>query len=169
MFNYLQAYWQSAHTLNEPEYAKHRKIIDKDVSRTDRTHVFFQGEDNPNLDRLRNILLCHIMLDKELGYIQGMNDFASPLLRIFDSNIVDAFWCFAHYMKKRRHNFIEITMHNDLVLLKSLVHYLDPVLSLNLQSAAPGLTENWLFCHRWLLLDLKREFSLDLVPCLWEV
>ena len=28
---------------------------------------------------------------------------------------------------------------------------------------------DWLFCHRWLLLDFKREFENEQVMLLWEV
>lgn len=42
-------------------------MVDKDVARTDRGHVFYTGDDNPSLKALRDILLTHTVLDPELG------------------------------------------------------------------------------------------------------
>jgi len=41
--------------------------IEKDVARTDRTHVFFHGENNPNITVLYDILLTHCMYNFDLG------------------------------------------------------------------------------------------------------
>lgn len=69
-----------ADAAGDEVFRQHRKIIDKDVPRTDRDHPFFAGDDNPNLVALQNILLAHTILDPELGYVQGMNDIAGTIL-----------------------------------------------------------------------------------------
>jgi len=43
---------------------------EKDVARTDRTHTFFQGENNPNITVLYDILLTHCMYNFDLGQPQ---------------------------------------------------------------------------------------------------
>jgi hypothetical protein len=40
---------------------------DKDVARTDRDNAYFEGDENPHLVLLRDILLTHTELDAELG------------------------------------------------------------------------------------------------------
>ena len=51
---------------------KDRKgLIEKDVTRTDRTHAFFEGEKNPNLAVLSDILATYLMYNFDLGYVQG--------------------------------------------------------------------------------------------------
>lgn len=40
---------------------------EKDVSRTDRVHKFFQGENNPNIGVLYDILMTHCMYNFDLG------------------------------------------------------------------------------------------------------
>jgi len=40
---------------------------EKDVARTDRTHTFFQGDNNPNITVLYDILLTHCMYNFDLG------------------------------------------------------------------------------------------------------
>lgn len=42
-------------------------LTEKDVSRTDRVHKFFQGEDNPNIAVLYDILMTHCMFNFDLG------------------------------------------------------------------------------------------------------
>jgi len=41
--------------------------VEKDVARTDRTHVFFHGDNNPNITVLYDILLTHCMYNFDLG------------------------------------------------------------------------------------------------------
>jgi hypothetical protein len=40
---------------------------EKDVTRTDRTHKFFEGEGNPNLQVLHDILMTYCMYNFDLG------------------------------------------------------------------------------------------------------
>lgn len=150
-----------------PKFMKVVKIVDKDVARTDRDQPFFAGDDNPNLQSLRNILLAYAAYDPEVGYIQGMNDLLAPILYVMRNELA-AYSCFEAYMKRMRNNFIEISMHEPLSMLKKLVNYLDPPLHDHLCSCSmePGM--DWLFCHRWLLLDFKREFALEEIAILWE-
>lgn len=70
----------AAEAAGNETFRQNKKIIDKDVARTDREHPFFAGDENPNLTALQNVLLAHTMLDPELGYVQGMNDIAGTLL-----------------------------------------------------------------------------------------
>ena len=48
--------------------------------RTDRTLPYYAGDDNPNLDRLRDILLTYPFYNFDLGYCQGMSDLLSSIL-----------------------------------------------------------------------------------------
>ena len=41
--------------------------VEKDVARTDRTHVFFHGDNNPNITVLYDVLLTHCMYNFDLG------------------------------------------------------------------------------------------------------
>jgi len=70
---------------------------DKDVTRTDRTHPFFEGEDNPNITVLHDILLTHCMYDFDLGMF------------FFSSYSLDP-WCLIFYFFKR---YLRITHRTD--------------------------------------------------------
>lgn len=40
---------------------------DKDVTRTDRTHQFYEGDDNPNIAMMYDILMTYCMYNFDLG------------------------------------------------------------------------------------------------------
>ncbi|XP_018092690.1 TBC1 domain family member 16 S homeolog isoform X2 [Xenopus laevis] len=73
-------------------------IVDKDVVRTDRSNQFFRGEDNPNVESMRRILLNYAVYSPGVGYSQGMSDLVAPILaEVLDES--DTFWCFVGLMQ----------------------------------------------------------------------
>lgn len=144
-----------------------KALIEKDVSRTDRTHKFFEGEGNHNLQVLNDILRTYCMFNFDLSYVQGMSDLLSPILVIME-NEVDAFWCFAGFMEKVSSNFEmdQQGMKTQLAQMHTLMHFVDPELCSYLESHDSG---NFYFCFRWLLIVFKREFSFPDIQRLWEV
>ena len=70
---------------------------EKDVNRTDRNHPFFEGEHNPNVTLLHDILMTFVMYNFDLGYVQGMSDLLAPILYVTQDEAT-AFWCFVGYM-----------------------------------------------------------------------
>ncbi|KAI5017483.1 hypothetical protein ZWY2020_042371 [Hordeum vulgare] len=54
--------------------------------------------------RLVAILEAYATYDPEIGYCQGMSDLLAPLLAVLEEDD-EAFWCFAGFMRKARHNF----------------------------------------------------------------
>ncbi|KAI0241977.1 TBC1 domain family member 16 [Lamellibrachia satsuma] len=141
--------------------------IEKDVVRTDRSHPYFKGDDNPNIDVLKNILLNYAMAHPHYGYTQGMSDLLAPVL-IEVQNEVDAYWCFVGLMQKT----IFVTSPKDIDMDKQLM-YLRELLRLmllrfyqHLQNVQDGM--ELLFCHRWILLCFKREFPEADTLRMWE-
>ncbi|XP_058280646.1 TBC1 domain family member 17 isoform X4 [Hylobates moloch] len=107
----------------------YRSLIERDVSRTDRTNKFYEGPENPGLGLLNDILLTYCMYHFDLGYVQGMSDLLSPILYVIQ-NEVDAFWCFCGFMELVQGNFEESqeTMKRQLGRLLLLLRVLDPLL-----------------------------------------
>nr|XP_054488424.1 TBC1 domain family member 15 isoform X6 [Agelaius phoeniceus] len=96
----MKLQWKSVSEEQEKRNSRlrdYRSLIEKDVNRTDRTNKFYEGEDNPGLILLHDILMTYCMYDFDLGYVQGMSDLLSPVLYVME-NEVDAFWCFVSYM-----------------------------------------------------------------------
>ena len=65
--------WKSITSDQEERFSAFRERktqIEKDVNRTDRTHPFFSGDVNKNVDLLQDILMTYIMHDFDLGYVQ---------------------------------------------------------------------------------------------------
>ncbi|CAF0787876.1 unnamed protein product [Rotaria sordida] len=142
-------------------------IIEKDVVRTDRSHPYFKGDDNPNLRVMKEILMNYAAYCPTMGYNQGMSDLLAPILTIIQ-NESDAFWCFVGLMNRT----IFISTPTDDVMEKQL-RYLRELLLLMLPSfyehcvkLSDGL--DLLFAHRWILLCFKREFPEREALRMWE-
>ncbi|KAK2500242.1 hypothetical protein MC885_018152 [Smutsia gigantea] len=142
--------------------------VDKDVVRTDRSNQFFQGEDNPNVESMRRILLNYAVYNPAIGYSQGMSDLVAPILaEVLDES--DTFWCFVGLMQ----NTIFVSCPRDEDMEKQLL-YLRELLRLShlrfyqhlVSLGEDGL--QMLFCHRWLLLCFKREFPEAEALRIWE-
>ena len=120
----MKLQWKSLSPDQESRFSdfKERKaLIEKDVNRTDRTHSFFQGENNPNLDVLSDVLMTYVMYNFDLGYVQGMSDLLAPVLVVME-NEVDAFWCFAGFMELIGRNFelSQSTMKEQMVQVRKI-------------------------------------------------
>ncbi|KAM4691469.1 TBC1 domain family member 16 [Rhinophrynus dorsalis] len=142
--------------------------VDKDVVRTDRSNQFFRGEDNPNVEAMRRILLNYAVYSPGVGYSQGMSDLVAPLLvEVLEES--DTFWCFVGLMQ----NTIFISsprdedMEKQLMYLRELLRLVHPRFHQHLLSLGEdGL--QMLFCHRWILLCFKREFPDSEALRIWE-
>ncbi|GIY65308.1 TBC1 domain family member 15 [Caerostris extrusa] len=138
------------------------KFLKKDVSRTDRTHPFFEGENNTNVQMLQEILMTYCMYNFDLGYVQGMSDLLSPILVVMQDE-VDAFWCFAG---GSNFELEQQGMKNQLQDLHRLLHFVDSQLCSYLEKHDSG---NLYFAFRWLLILFKRDFKFMEIMRLWEV
>ncbi|RLV92043.1 hypothetical protein DV515_00013946 [Chloebia gouldiae] len=171
--------------------------VDKDVVRTDRSNQFFRGEDNPNVETMRRILLNYAVFNPAIGYSQGMSDLVAPLLaEVLDES--DTFWCFVGLMQ----NTIFISSPRDEDMEKQLLrekssaalaprgaegcprqglspgHLLQLYLRELLRLMHPRFHQHlcalgedglqMLFCHRWILLCFKREFPEAEALRMWE-
>uniref|UniRef100_A0A8C8SDA5 TBC1 domain family member 15 n=1 Tax=Pelusios castaneus TaxID=367368 RepID=A0A8C8SDA5_9SAUR len=166
----MKLQWKSVSDEQEKRNSRlrdYRNLIEKDVNRTDRTNKFYEGQNNPGLILLHDILMTYCMYDFDLGYVQGMSDLLSPILYVME-NEVDAFWCFVSYMDQMHENFEEQMqgMKTQLIQLSTLLRLLDSGFCSYLESQDSGYLY---FCFRWLLIRFKREFSFQNILRLWEV
>ncbi|CAK7345416.1 unnamed protein product [Dovyalis caffra] len=148
--------WQSISTEQAKRFTKFRErkgLIDKDVVRTDRTLSFYDGDNNPNVNMLRDILLTYSFYNFDLGYCQDESE---------------SFWCFVALMERLGPNFNrdQNGMHSQLFALSKLVELLDSPLD-NYFKQNDCL--NYFFCFRWVLIQFKREFEYKKTMRLWEV
>ncbi|CAH2277904.1 TBC1 domain family member 15 isoform X2 [Pelobates cultripes] len=166
----MKLQWKSVSEEQENRNSRlrdYRSLIEKDVNRTDRTNKFYEGQNNPGLILLHDILMTYCMYDFDLGYVQGMSDLLSPVLYVME-NEVDAFWCFVSFMDQMHKNFEEQMqgMKTQLVQLSTLLSLLDSGFCSYLESQDSGYLY---FCFRWLLIRFKREFSFPDILRVWEV
>ncbi|KAJ3415354.1 GTPase activating protein [Chytridiales sp. JEL 0842] len=183
--NLKQRWMETAASLDEkdldvpssdPEVEAYRDAsmrVDKDVHRTDRSHTFYTPSNplsNPHMQSLRNVLITYTTTytPQGQGYVQGMNDLASPFLVAFDGGEVFAFWCFANRMGQGWNtHFLHdgSGMRQHLRDLNRLVKLMDPTLHAHLRHLE---ADNLFCCFRWVLVAFKREFGLEDVQVLWE-
>lgn len=145
-----------------------QSTVEKDVIRTDRSHSYFKGEDNPNIEVLQNILLNYAVANPNLGYTQGMSDLLAPVLAEIQ-NEADAYWCFVGLMQ--RTIFVSSPKDNDmdkqLNYLRELLRLMQSDFYYHLNRLGEDAME-LLFCHRWILLCFKREFPEEDALRIWE-
>ncbi|XP_015433731.1 PREDICTED: TBC1 domain family member 16-like [Dufourea novaeangliae] len=163
---------QKRRTTMNPKQAEHFLrnvvcIVEKDVVRTDRGNPYYAGENNPNIEVMKNILLNYAVYNSRLGYTQGMSDLLAPLLAELNSEI-EAFWCFAGLMERSVTvcTPTDVDIDRNLCYLRELVRIMVPDFYAHLQKHTDAL--ELLFCHRWILLCLKREFPTEVALMMWE-
>ncbi|GIZ05253.1 TBC1 domain family member 16 [Caerostris extrusa] len=140
--------------------------VEKDVVRTDRTHPFFAGEDNPNIEIMKNILLNYGFYNPKIGYTQGMSDLLAPILAAVQDES-EAFWCFVGLMQ--RTIFVTCPKDFDMDVNLNYLRELFRVMNVKFYHhlvAAEAL--DLLFVHRWILLCFKREFPEADAMRMWE-
>ncbi|XP_022256984.1 TBC1 domain family member 25-like isoform X1 [Limulus polyphemus] len=146
-------------------------MVRKDVLRTDRTHKFYAGsDDNKNVVSLFNILTTYSLNHPSVSYCQGMSDLASPIL-VTMKDEAHAYVCFCAVMHRLKPNF---SLDGEAMTVKfqhlsELLQHYDPQFYEYLQQQG---ADDLLFCYRWLLLELKREFAFDdalhMLEVLWS-
>lgn len=96
-----------------------------------------------------------------------MSDLASPLLVVMQ-NEAEAYICFCALMRRMRRNFScdGRSMTRKFHHMSELLQHYDPTFYDYLREMH---ADDLLFCYRWLLLELKREFSFDDALLLMEV
>ncbi|CAL1414743.1 unnamed protein product [Linum trigynum] len=166
----IKQQWQSISPEQAKRFTKFRErkgLIDKDVVRTDRSLPFYEGDNNPNVKTLRDILLTYSFYNFDLGYCQGMSDLLSPILYVMEDES-ESFWCFVELMERLGPNFNrdQSGIHAQLFALSKLVELLDAPLHDYFQ---PRECLNYFFCFRWILIQFKREFEYEQIMFLWEV
>ncbi|VDM36468.1 unnamed protein product [Toxocara canis] len=144
--------------------------ISKDVVRTDRRNPFYAGDDNPNMEVMKNILMNYATVYPDINYIQGMSDLLAPLLSTIRDE-ADTYWCFVGLMQQTMFSSAPASESNimdiNLEYLRELLKLLVPDFFRHLASLG-GDALQLMFVHRWILLCFKREFPEADALHIWE-
>lgn len=159
----LSSQWRSIdeeQAAHHATYRERRHRVEKDVVRTDRALDFFAGgdlESNGRVAALHNVLLTYAFYNFDVGYVQGMNDVAAPILVAADADEADAFATFKAAMSIYAPNFHKDQggMTLQLSRLREVIEVIDADLALYL---AEKDASAMFFCFRWVLCVFKREF-----------
>lgn len=165
-FMFIQAKVNAMRTPFDEEAAQASiKTIEKDVPRTDRKGNYFSDDQPHRLQWLHDILVTYAVYHPTVGYAQGMNDVLSMILAVMDHE-ADAYWCFRNYLETIQADFMAKGMMDKLEHLRELLAFMDPEILKHFNSIDAG---DMVFCHRWLLLTFKREFSFEDAVRLFEI
>ncbi|XP_067929294.1 TBC1 domain family member 25-like [Watersipora subatra] len=135
-------------------------MVRKDVVRTDRNTAYYKGkDDNKHTMSLFHLLCTYALYHPTVSYCQGMCDLASPLLAVQD-NEAHAYLLFCSLMERMKCNFSydSTAITTKFSHLTQLLLHFDSDFYNYLQNHQ---LENLLFAYRWLLLEMKREFSFE--------
>uniref|UniRef100_W8CD73 TBC1 domain family member 16 n=1 Tax=Ceratitis capitata TaxID=7213 RepID=W8CD73_CERCA len=141
-------------------------VVEKDIARIDRSNAFFYGDDNPNREIMKNILLNYAFY-AGTTYSQGMSDLLAPVLCEVQ-NESETFWSFVGLLQ--RSLFVcaptDTDIERNLNYLRELIRIMLPRFYEHLQCHCSSM--ELLFCHRWLILCFKREFTESVAIRMWE-
>ncbi|XWS50156.1 hypothetical protein CRYUN_Cryun12cG0064800 [Craigia yunnanensis] len=117
--------------------------------------------------RLVAILEAYALYDPEIGYCQGMSDLLSPIISVVEDDS-EAFWCFAGFMKRARHNFRldEVGIRRQLNIVSKIIKCKDIHLYRHLEMLQ---AEDCFFVYRMVVVLFRRELNFEQTLCLWEV
>lgn len=144
-------------------------MVRKDVLRTDRLHPFYAGsDDNQNVAALFNILTTYSLNHPSVSYCQGMSDFCSCILVSMQGDEAQAYICFCALMRRIKPNFMidGIAMTQKFAHLSEALEFYDAEFYAYLKQHQ---ADDLLFCYRWLLLEMKREFAFNDALLMLEV
>lgn len=153
------------------ELAYVTSMVRKDVLRTDRHHNFYAGnDDNQNIGALFNVLTTYALNHPSVSYCQGMSDICSPIL-VTMCDEGQTYICFCALMNRLKCNF----MIDGIAMTKKFSHLSDALQFYDYEFynyLKKQQADDLLFCYRWLLLEMKREFafedSLRMLEVLWS-
>ncbi|CAL8080173.1 unnamed protein product [Calicophoron daubneyi] len=164
--DWKQAYAQGR--LTEQQLAT-LASVSIDVVRTDWTNEYYMGESNRyRVCQLFDLLATYCIYHPTVGYNQGMSDLASPLL-VIQGDEAPAYLCFCALMDRLKVNFCSSQQQGLITKMQhlhDLLVYTDPAFGRFLR--VHDLADLY-FTQRWLLLELKREFTFDECIQLFEV
>ncbi|CAA6673660.1 unnamed protein product [Spirodela intermedia] len=117
--------------------------------------------------RLVAVLEAYAIYDPEIGYCQGMGDLLSPIAAVVEDDS-EAFWCFAGFMRRARHNFRldEAGIRRQLGVVARIIRHRDAALFRHLERHRAA---DCAFAYRMVVVLLRRELSFEQTLCLWEV
>ncbi|KAJ3425595.1 rabgap/tbc domain-containing protein [Anaeramoeba flamelloides] len=176
-YQILKNQWQTFTEEQINNFKKWRKIVfqvDKDIIRSDRDIEIFSDLNSEAIKRLKIILLSYSIYNFDTGYsyyflyCQGMADYATPLIYLFD-NETEIFWLFKKLMDKYVGNFNkdQQTIQKKITMLKLITRKLDPGLYYSMEDDN-NESDNFLFSYRMMIVLFKREFQFhDILP-IWD-
>ena len=159
---------------NNCTYQNYKQVYTKN---RDKKNLF---EKETNSDIIERIIYIYSKLNKEVGYVQGMNELIAPIYYCFShdptvnlENVeADTFWCFTFMMKDLKQLFLK---DNDNLKggILDRVFTLDLIISKIQKDIYQILTKNNLnifhFAFSWINVFFCQEFYMPDILRLWDI
>ncbi|GAM18757.1 hypothetical protein SAMD00019534_019320 [Acytostelium subglobosum LB1] len=181
----LPQYHQSEEKRTDPD-RRTLKQIQMDVPRTNPVVSLFQQP--PIQEMLERILYIWGIRHPATGYVQGINDLATPFIYVFlseyivdmdscnteqvDSSILakveaDSYWCLTKLLDgiQDHYTFAQPGIQRMIAQLKGLLETVNPALCEHLASQDAQFIQ---FAFRWMNCLLMREVPFQLVIRMWD-
>jgi len=165
---------------NNEKFVSSFRVIDHDVSRTDRTIKAFINPNGVGLTMLTKMLRLFVLYNPPIGYLQGMNDLFVPFILAFfpnwtesgdpidaDNNVIDhtpimplIFWCFESMLRNTNQiKLLEsVTEHckDQAIFIHEILSKVSPLAALWMRK---NQLQGLLWCYSDFVLMFKRSFD----------
>eukprot|EP00516_Mucochytrium_quahogii_P003961 CAMPEP_0203758240 /NCGR_PEP_ID=MMETSP0098-20131031/10996_1 /ASSEMBLY_ACC=CAM_ASM_000208 /TAXON_ID=96639 /ORGANISM=" , Strain NY0313808BC1" /LENGTH=495 /DNA_ID=CAMNT_0050650551 /DNA_START=133 /DNA_END=1617 /DNA_ORIENTATION=- len=159
-----------ANKSTETEVAHTRECISRDIGRTFPRHVVFHRRNGIGQRALTNVLRAYSMLDREVGYCQGMGFIVGLLLGyLTEENVFCLFqtcmlcepWNMSELYKPGMPGS-QLLLHQFETLLK--IHIPDVAAHLDRELIVPSM-----YATQWFITVFTYNFPFDVVVRVWDV
>ena len=132
-------------------------------------------------DVLERILYIYAKINKDVGYVQGMNSILAPIYYCYcldntceGENIeADAFWSFSYLMEdikkifQQKHDLLKGGIFDKIVLLELMISKIDRDIFNKLQKN--DKTDNFNFTIKWINLFFSQQMIMPNILRLWDI
>jgi len=185
-YDFIPQYYTIDDELRTDSERKIFKQIQIDVPRTNPNLSLFQQQIMQDI--LQRILYIWAIRHPASGYVQGINDLATPFMVVFLTEIVadfensdvskippsklefmeaDCFWCLSKLLDgiQDHYTFAQPGIQRMTVKLKDLINRIDAPLGRHLEEQD---AKYMIFAFRWMNCLLMRELPLPIVVRMWD-
>ena len=171
-----------------PEEINNFYLQKKSCVYQDSTLVYTKGRKNYDLldkeihsDVLERILYIYAKINKDVGYVQGMNSILAPIYYCYcldntcdkDNIEADTFWSFSYLMEdikkifQRNNDLLKGGIFDKIILLELMVSKIDKDIFNKLQKN--NRIDNFHFAIKWINLFFSHQMIMPDVLRLWDI
>eukprot|EP01133_Synstelium_polycarpum_P007641 gene7641-8940_t len=150
--------------------SKSELVIDLDVNRASRNHIYFRERYGIGQVILFNVLKVYSNYDEEIGYTQGMSSIAALLVMYMPEQM--AFWTLERLMNKPEYGMRQLFLPG-LPRLHQMIYVFDHLMDLYLPEVYKHFNElnlgSVIFATKWFIIGYLDTFPLPILLRVWDL